>query len=83
MSIYTCMLSVSDMASLTDNFSLVSSKNYITASFRSMEHGKKTVKRCTWWYSEADENIPTWHSCNNVGPMHKPLDTSRFNSLHV
>ena len=38
---------------------------------------------CTWWHSEADENIPTWHSCNNVGPMHKPLDTSRFNSLHV
>ena len=26
-----------------------------------------------WWYSEADENIPTWRSSNNVGPMHKPL----------
>ena len=32
---------------------------------------------------EADENIPTWHSCNDVDPMHKLLDTSRFNSLHV
>ena len=47
------------------------------------QYNSRHIHTHAWWYSGADENIPNWHSCNNVAPMHKPLGTNRFKSLHV
>ena len=44
MSAYTCVLSVSEIVSLTE-YSAFSTEHYVAASYRSTERGMKKVKR--------------------------------------